>query len=404
MWSAAVTYLVSIVAAQTLSKEQTTVLLTFLAVLFAIYGVLSGVALETTRSVAAAARDDHAPGPVLWRVAAVVAAGSAVLVLALVPFWRDRVLHGRDEVLIAVLVVAVLGYSVHSIVAGATSGRTWWSQTALVIAAEATVRLLVTLAVVAVASTVVGLGVASAVGAFAWVLLVARPGRVRDVLLLRTDAHAAILARRIGLALVAQGASAVLVVGFPILLAASTGRNEYAAAAPLLLAISLTRAPVLIPLNALQGVAVSHLVRAGAGLARLLVQLLALVAAVAAIAAFLAWLVGPWLLRLLFGAEYDVDGVVLALLTLAAGGTALLTLTGACAQALAAYGWYVAGWLVALAACVALLQTSGSMEARTCLALGVAPLVGFVVHAIGLVRVRRAAITANLAGAGAVDA
>lgn len=404
MWSAAVTYLVSIVAAQTLSKEQTTVLLTFLAVLFAIYGVLSGVALEITRSVAAAARDDHAPGPVLWRVAAVVAAGSAVLVLALFPFWRDRVLHGRDEVLIAVLVVAVLGYSVHSIVTGATSGRTWWSQTTLVIAAEATVRLLVTLAVVAVASTVVGLGVASAVGAFAWVFLVARPGRVRDALLLRTDAHAATLARRIGLALVAQGASAVLVVGFPILLAASTGRGEYAAAAPLLLAISLTRAPVLIPLNALQGVAVSHLVRAGAGLARLLVQLLALVVAVAVVAAFLAWLAGPWLLRLLFGAEYDVDGVVLALLTLAAGGTAVLTLTGACAQALAAYGWYVAGWLVALAACVALLQTSGSMEARTCLALGVAPLVGFVVHAIGLVRVRRAAIAANLADAGGVDA
>ena len=82
LWSAAVTYLVSIVAARALSQEQTTVLLTFLAVLFAIYGVLSGVALETTRSVAAATRDDHAPGPVLWRVAAVVAACSGVSPMA----------------------------------------------------------------------------------------------------------------------------------------------------------------------------------------------------------------------------------------------------------------------------------------------------------------------------------
>src|SRR6476620_7959907 len=81
LWSAAVTYVVSILAARTLSQAENTVLLTFLAVLFAIYGVLSGVALETTRSVAAASRDDHAPGPVLWKVAAAVAACSAVVVL-----------------------------------------------------------------------------------------------------------------------------------------------------------------------------------------------------------------------------------------------------------------------------------------------------------------------------------
>lgn len=390
MWSAAVTYLVMSVAAWALPAERATVLLTFLSVLFAVYGVLSGVALETTRSVAAAARDDHAAGPVLWRVAAVVAACAGAAVLALVPFWRGRVLHGGDDVLVVALVVAVLGYSVHSVVAGATAGRRWWSQTALVITGEATLRLLATLAVVAASATVVGMGAASALGAFAWLLLVVRPGRVRDALLLRTDAPAATLARRMSAALVAQGASAVLVVGFPILLASSTGRAEYAAAAPLLLAISLTRAPVLLPLNALQGVAVSHLVRAGSGLARLLLRLLALVVAVAGLGAVLAWVVGPWLMRFLFGAGYAVDGGVLALLTLAAGGTAALTLTGACAQALAAYDWYVAGWVVALVACVVLLQVPGSMEARSCLALGLAPLTGLAVHLAGLATIRRA--------------
>jgi O-antigen/teichoic acid export membrane protein len=366
------------------------VLLTFLAVLFAIYGVLSGVALETTRSVAAAARDDHAAGPVLWRVAGVVAACAGAAVLALVPFWRDRVLHGGDGGLVVALAVAVLGYSVHSVITGATSGRSWWGQTALVITGEATLRLLATVAIVAASATVAGMGAASALGGFAWLVLVARPGRVRDALRLRADAHVATLARRIGAALVAQGASAVLVVGFPILLASSTGGTEYAAAAPLLLAISLTRAPVLLPLNALQGVAVSHLVRAGSGLARLVLRLLALVVVVAGVGALLAWLVGPWLLSLLFGDGYAVDRGVLALLTLAAGGTAALTLTGACAQALAAYGWYVAGWLVALFACIALLQTPGSMEARSCLALGLAPLAGLAVHLVGLATIRRA--------------
>ncbi|SEB44843.1 Membrane protein involved in the export of O-antigen and teichoic acid [Nocardioides exalbidus] len=401
LWSAAVTYLVMSIAAWVLPKPETTVLLTFLSALFAVYGVLSGVALETTRSVAAAMRDEQAAGPALGQVAAVVAGCSAVVVAALTPFWRERVLHGSDGLLVVALVVAVVAYSVHSVVVGATSGHTWWHQTALVIAGEATLRLLVTVAVVLASATVVGMGVASALGAFAWLVLAARPGRVRDALRLHADVPASVLGRRIAASLVGQGAGAVLVVGFPILLASSTGRAEYAGAAPLLLAIQLTRAPVLLPLNALQGVAVSHLVRAGSGLARLLARLVALVVGVATVGAVLAWLVGPWLLSLLFGAGYDVDGSVLALLTLAAGGTAALTLTGACAQALAAYGWYVAGWLVALLACVALLQVPGSLEVRTCLALGLAPLAGLAVHVLGLERIRR---SGRVARPEAVDA
>ena len=121
----------------------------------------------------------------------------------------------------------------------------------------------------------------------------------------------------------------------------------------------------------------------------------------ASLGAVAAWLVGPWLLRVLFGDGYSVDGTVLAVLTLAAGGTAALTLTGACAQALAAHSWYVAGWVVAVVACVALLQADGTMEWRACLALGVAPLVGLAVHVVGLLRIRSAGRTARAEAAGA---
>jgi O-antigen/teichoic acid export membrane protein len=388
LWSALVTYLVMSVAAWALPQDRATVLLTFLAVLFAAYGVLSGVALETTRAIAAAERDDHAGGPVLWRVALVVAACAALVVGGLTPFWRDRVLHGGEPLLVAALVIAVAGYAGHSVLVGACAGRAWWRETALVIGAEATLRLLATFAVVAVTATVTSMGVASALGALAWLVLVAASGRARSALLLHADVAGPALARRMGASLVAQGASAILVVGFPILLASTTDPDDYVAAAPLLLAISLTRAPVLLPLNALQGVAVSHLVRAGAGMGRLLVRLMALVTAVAVVGAAAAWVVGPWLMRLLFGADYSVDATVLAVLTLAAGGTAALTLTGACAQALAAHAWYVAGWVVAVLTCVGLLQVSGSLEWRACLALGLSPLTGLVVHVYGLARIR----------------
>ncbi len=390
VWSALATYLVAIWATHVLTRAENTLLITFLALLFAVYGVLSGVSLETTRSVAAAVRDGRADGPVLWRVALVVAACVAGAVLALSPVWHSLVLHGRADALVPVLVLAVGAYGVHCVLVGATAGHAWWRESAYVVAAEATVRAVASVAVVLVAASTVSLGVASALGALAWVLLVAASPRSRAALRLRTDVPAGPLARRIAASVLAQGASSVLVVGFPVLLAATTSRAEYAAAAPLLLAIQLTRAPVLLPLNALQGVAVSHLVHAGEGLGRLLSRLLAAVVAVALVGAVAAWLVGPWLMGLLLGADNRVDGPVLAALTAAAGGIAALTLTGACAQALAAHAWYLAGWLVALAAGVLLLQLPGSLEWRACVALAGAPVPGLAVHVVGLLRVRGA--------------
>lgn len=390
VWSAVVTYVVLIPGAHVLGTDGSTVLVTFLSLLFAVYGVLSGVSLEVTRSVAAAVRDGSPEGPALWRVAAFVAACAAAVVALLAPVWHDRVLHGAADPLVPVLVAAVAAYGVHCVLVGAAAGHAWWRESAYVVFAEATVRLVASLVVVLVAASVVTMGVASALGALAWVLLLAASPRVRSALHLRADVAGPVLARRIGAAVLAQGASAVLVVGFPILLAATTSRADYRDAAPLLLAISLTRAPVLLPLNALQGVAVSHLVRAGAGLARLLLRMLAAVAAVGLVGAVAAWAVGPWLMELLLGADFRVDGPVLAALTAASAGIAALTLTGACAQALAAHAWYVAGWLVAVATGVLLLQLPGSLEWRACVALAGAPVPGLAVHVVGLLRVRGA--------------
>lgn len=398
LWSAAVTYVVMTVAARVLEPAQATLLLTFLAVLFAAYGVLSGVALEVTRSIAAAAHQARDDGPRLWVVAAVTSLVTCGVVVALVPIWRSRVLHDADTGLFVALSIAATGYVWHCALVGAATGRARWGDAATVIGAEATVRLLATVAVVIGAASVTSMGVATAVGAFAWVLLLVVSRGTRSSLQLRTDCPWPTLARRIGAALVAQGASAVLVVGFPILLAATTPPADYRSAAPLLLAVSLTRAPVLLPLNALQGVVVSYLVRADTGLARPLVRMLGVVVAVGVVGAALAFLIGPTLLRLLFGDDYVLSGGLLATLTIAAAGTAALTLTGACAQALALHPVYLAGWVTAVVACLLLLQVPGSLELRTCLSLGLAPLAGLLVHVVGLgrLRLRRAALDGSV--------
>jgi len=93
---------------------------------------------------------------------------------------------------------------------------------------------------------------------------------------------------------------------------------EWITAAPLLLAISLTRTPLLIPLNAYQGVAIAHFIaERGRGIAVLLRPACAILA-VGALGSAAAYLIGPFIMTAFFGPDYPVDRRLLAGLTLAA--------------------------------------------------------------------------------------
>jgi O-antigen/teichoic acid export membrane protein len=177
-----------------------------------------------------------------------------------------------------------------------------------------------------------------------------------------------------------------MVVGFPMLLSITTYPAQYKGAAPLLLAITLTRAPLMVPLNAYQGVAVSHFVQhRDAGL-RTMVPAARAVLALGVGGAALAFAVGPWLMQLLLGKGYDVSGRTLAGLTLAATGLAFLTLTGALCQALTLHGVFVGGWVASLVVAILVLMTPLTIENRAVLALLVGPLVGITIHLVALRR------------------
>jgi hypothetical protein len=192
--------------------------------------------------------------------------------------------------------------------------------------------------------------------------------------------------RRAGAAIVAAASSAALVVGFPVLLRVTSTPEEFALSAPLLIAVSLTRAPLMIPLGAYQGVAITHfLTHRERGLAAIRPIALAVLGAGVAGAA-LAWLVGPWLMSTLIRSDYRVDGVVLAGLTFAAALLALLTLTGAAVLALDRHAAYTGGWIAATVTSIAVLLLPLPVELRTVLSLGVGPVVGVVVHLVSASR------------------
>lgn len=383
--SAGVGYVVLAVAARVLVPETVnSVFVTFWSTLFACFGLLSGLSIETTRAVTASLAVDDAPTasprPRVLMVGLAIGAGGAAVLAATSPLWAPRLFAFDNLPLAGLVCLGAAAYAAHSTVIGALAGSHHWSTYAGLIAAESTVRLLLVLAAAAVGASVLGFAGGTALAAFTWVGLLSASPRARQAAATRADSPLPVFLRRIGAASLATGASAVLMVGFPVLLSLTTPGDVYQRSTALLLAISLTRAPLMIPLNAYQGVAVSHFVQHRDQGLRAMLPAVRAVVAVGAIGAVLAYLIGPWLMVTILGPAYGVSGALLAGLTGASAVLALLTLTGALCQALTMHRIFATGWVAAVAVAVVILLLPFGIESRTILALSIGPGVGIIVH------------------------
>jgi hypothetical protein len=219
----------------------------------------------------------------------------------------------------------------------------------------------------------------------AWlILLIGSPG-AREAAAMMTPGDTATFLRGAAHSIAASGASAVLVMGFPVLLKATSG-DLGAAGGVVILAVTLTRAPLLVPLTAMQGNLIAHFVDQRGRRLRALVAPAAVVTGVGLVGVVAAGLVGPWLLRNGFGQQYLADGALLAWLTAAAVAIALLTLTGAAAVAAALHRAYSLGWVSATIASTLLLLLPLDLAPRTVVALMSGPVVGIAVHLFALAR------------------
>ena len=361
------------------STEDQATFLTFWSLLFAVFGVIGGVQNETTRAVRSATTATVPRGaPRVVPVGLGIGLVLAVVVAATSPVWSPALFDAYRPGLVGVVTVAVLLFSGHSAVAGALSGRGSWATYSTLVASEASVRLLLVVVTWALGLELFGAEAATGAAAGVWLLVVLLRRDARASLDARADVTLAPLLRHTGHAMIAAASSATIVVGFPVALRLTTDPLVYAQAAPLILAITLTRAPLLMPLNAYQGVAIAHFLDNRHRGPAVLLRLGAMVMGVAVVGAGLAAVVGPWIMRTV--TTHEVQGWVLACLTLDAGLLALVTLTGAAVLALGRHAAYATGWFVASAVTVATLFFPASIEVRTVLALTAGPVAGLVVH------------------------
>ena len=362
------------------------------AVFWGAFGLLAGAAngllQESTREVRQTQQVPVVDGPRIHpiRVAVLVGVVSAAVVVGTSPLWSSHVFVESRLLSVALLSAGIAGFCLHATLLGVLAGVDRWGEYGALIVGDATMRVAVATATFLIGWGLVGYLWATVAGSIAWLVLLLASPATRAAARLLTPGTTATFLRGASHSIAAAGASAILIMGFPVLLKA-TSQDLGAAGGVVILAVTLTRAPLLVPLTAMQGNLIAHFVDQRAARLRALVMPALVVLGLGVVAVLIAGLAGPWLLEFAFGPEYEAGGALLAWFTAAAIAIALLTLTGAATVAAALHRAYAAGWIGATLASALLLLLPVALETRTVVALMCGPLVGIVVHLGALSRI-----------------
>jgi O-antigen/teichoic acid export membrane protein len=383
-------YLVLYLAARDLDPAGFSVFGVFWGAFGFVTGAANGLLQETTREVRSAAYVAGTPGPQTHplRVAAVIGVVAALVIAGSAPLWAGHVFVEARWTSVVLLSVGLAGFCMHATLLGMLAGAGRWTQYGSLMVTDAGMRVTVAAATFAMSWGLVGYLWATVCGAVAWLVMLVASPTARAAAQLVAYGDTATFLRGAAHAVAAAGASAILVMGFPVLLKATSG-NLGSTGGVVILAVTLTRAPLLVPLTAMQGNLIAHFVDERTERMRALVGPTAVVLGLGAVGVVTAGLAGPWLLRVGFGADYRADGALLAWLTAAAVSIALLTLTGAATVAAAMHRAYSLGWIGATVVSTLLLLLPLPLETRTVVALLCGPLVGIAVHTAALSMVRQ---------------
>lgn len=199
-----------------------------------------------------------------------------------------------------------------------------------------------------------------------------------------------VLARNAAKTMVAAASVAALVNGFPLLMSSFSRDASAETVGAMTLAVMLTRAPLLVPLMALQSMLITMFSHKDRSLWKLLSRLMGTCLVLAAVLAAVAAAVGPQILRMAFGEEFVLEGHVLALLVLSSGMIGALCMTSPALVARSQQTSNVVGWVAATLISVAALAFAPvELELRAPLALLIGPLCGLMLHIVALRRVRQ---------------
>lgn len=350
-------------------------------------GAAYGLLQEATREVRAARTAEPHDGPHAhpMRVAAGVGLAAAIVIAGTSPLWSSHVFAKSVGLSVILLSAGLAGFCMHATLLGMLAGVGRWSEYGALMVADAGTRVVIAVLTFLAGWGIVGYLWATVGGALAWLLLLFLSPAARAAARLSTPGGTAAFLRGASHSMAAAGASAILVMGFPVLLKTAAGELG-AEGGVVILAVTLTRAPLLVPLTAMQGNLIAYFVDHRGHRLKALMAPSAAIFGLGIAGVVAAALVGPWLLRVVFGSGYVAGPALLAWLTAGAVSIALLTLTGAATVSAALHRAYSVGWVTATIASGLLLTLPLELPIRTVVALLCGPLVGIAVHLGALAR------------------
>ncbi len=384
------------IAARSLGAQENTEFLVFWSLLFGAFGVLSGVQNETTRATSRPSRT----GARVFATTGIIGVGALVLIGATSPLWAPVMLPRTT--LMGGLLLAIIGllYPLYVTLVGALGGARRWEEYAWAPMIEVVLRVGLVLIAAAAGLRLAGFEAASATAVLTLAVMLALFPSARRALGARSDVPLGRSLRNALLAMSSTACTAVLVTGYSALVAltnppASMAGMDPVAATTLtgacMLAVSLTRAPIMMPLTAFVGVAISAFTEHTGTVAAAVRKPFLLLGALGLAGAGAAWPIGPWALRL-FRPEYDLPGWYFAVLTASSVLMAWLTILGALALATGHHVLYVVGWGIASVSAVVCLLLPLPLLVTTSLSLSVGPALGCALLAVALSRAPRRAV------------
>lgn len=381
--SAVSSFVVLLVVAPALGPAGYASFSVYWAALFMLVGVLFGVQQEATRAVSAsgpAAPAAAHPSASLIRFAAIVGSGMIVVLASTGLLWAGPLFGVENVDWAAPLAVAVGFYVGVAALNGILAGSGQWSAFAAVPLIDGVLRLILVAAVLWLDADRTALAWAVAVP-FPVSLAVVAAARARAVRrrALVAESYRS-LSANVGRTIVASSANAVLVNGFPVVLAVLVGGDQ-AALGAVVLALTLTRAPILVPLTALQSMLIARFSSFPDAARRLMTTVVTALIVLTPLLAVIAGVWGTTVLKAFFGQGFAIPGPLLFGLVLASGCLGLLTVTGAWVLARGRHSAFAAGWVIACAVSVVTVAlVPGEVGLRTVIALIVGPIMGAAWH------------------------
>ncbi|QNE45987.1 hypothetical protein F1C58_03035 [Glaciihabitans sp. INWT7] len=386
-------YAVTFVVFRATGAAAYSVFAVFWAALYLVIGGLSGIQQEIARATHRIDAESRT-APSRARTFGIVTAGVVfLLVVVSSPLWSSASFRTDAQALVLPLAVGSACYVLVATMSGSLYGVSQWRSVALLVAADGVLRLVLLLVALLFTRDIVVL---------AWVVALPFPLAlvlswrfIRGGFVGRSDLDVGYraLTWNVARTVLASASTAILVSGFPLLLGLTAKSEPGGLVGQLIFTITLTRAPLIVSVMALQSYFVVRFRDGARSMSRTLLYVLLAVIIGTLLLAGLGWLFGAPLLEWVSGSRHiSIEGNVIAVLIASSGLVAALSVTGSAVLARSRHLVYSSGWFAAAIVTIGVMLTGIDFIPRVETALILGPAAGLLFHlAVFAARPRRVA-------------